>query len=411
MNQLISSQDLDTLIAHHGKPAVSIYLPTTRIPTRVQAESLQFRSLLRDAEEQLGQFDLRGPTISAILEPARQLTTDSDFWRHQKDGMAVFLSEDTFLRYQLPITVDTQVTVAESYQIKPLMPILTSDFVFYILAVSQNQVRLLHCSRFHVQEVDPNTIPTSLQEILSENEVGRQLQFRTLSHVQNAGRQAAVFWSQGAGATVNDKVKIREFFDRIDRGLREYFQDPTIPLIFAGVEYLFPIYKEANTYPNLLESNIIGNPDELHAEELHREAWKLITPIFTAKQTADIELYHNSAPHGLASTDLEELVPWADKGRVQSVFIDKEAIVWGSYNPEQFTVNVQKPQDEHSPHNRDLTDLLALYTLSRGGTVYLMTPEQMEMEFGSDNRHRSNNGTSQNATPNPVAAAIYRFAV
>jgi hypothetical protein len=55
--------------------------------------------------------------------------------------------------------------------------------------------------------------------------------------------------------------------------------------------------------------------------------------------------------------------------------------------------------------------MVALYTLLRKGNVYLLTPEEMEMEFGKDNRHRSNNGDSQNSVSRPAVAAIYRFAL
>jgi len=41
------------------------------------------------------------------------------------------------------------------------------------------------------------------------------------------------------------------------------------PLVLAGVEYLFPIYQEANTYPDLVEEGITGNPENLKPEELH----------------------------------------------------------------------------------------------------------------------------------------------
>jgi hypothetical protein len=406
MNEFLSFQDLETLTAHQGTPAVSIYLPTSRIPTRVQAESLQLRNLLREAEGRLAQFGLRGPTIQEILAPGRDLIADSEFWRHQKDGLAVFMSEDSFLRYQLPISFATGIFVAEAFHLKPLMPILTNDIDFYILAVSQHQVRLLRCTRFSVHEIEMPTLPSSLQEVLSEYEIEKQVQFRTST--TGRGRNTGVFYGQGAGDTVDDKAKIREFFDRINRGLRDTLLDQNIPLIFAGVEYLFPIYREANTYPNLVESCIIGNPDNVHADDLHRAAWKLMEPIFAAKQAADIELYHNSAPHGLASTNLEELVGWADKGRVDTAFVDKQAAVWGVYDALRFEAKVQ---ESHTPNQRDLTDMVALYTLLRKGRVYLMTPEEMEMEFGPDNRHRNNDGTTQNPASRPVVAAIYRFAI
>ena len=283
MNEYLPSQELETLIAHQGKPAVSIFLPTTRIPTRVQAESLQFRHLVRDAEEQLGQFELRSPEIRAMLEPAHQLIADPEFWRHQRDGLAVFLSQDMFVRYQVPVPFEMEVVVAESFHLKPLMPLLTNEIVFYVLAVSQNHVRLLRCTRFMVEEIDPATIPGSLQEILSEYEIEKQAQYHNSALSTGTGRQGSIFYNAGGVENADEKAKIREYFGRIDQGLRDYLKGQSAPLIFAGVDYLFPIYREANTYANLVESSMTGNPESLQARDMPRLAWKLLEPTFTGK--------------------------------------------------------------------------------------------------------------------------------
>ena len=408
MNEQFTIQDVETLSRHQGKPCVSIYLRTLRIPTRVQAESLQFKNLLREAEEKLAHFDLRTPDILAILEPARALITQPDFWRYQLDGLAVFLAEGVFLPYQVPLNFETELLVGESFHLKPLIPILTNDHIFYILGVSQNRVRLLRCTRFSAQELDPANLPASLQEILDEYDIEKQIQFHTSTAAPGTGRRDAIFHGQGAGATDDEKTKIREYFGRINRGLTEYLSEQSAPLIFAGVEYLFPIYKEANTYPNLVESSITGNNDNASVTQLHREGWRLLEPSLVAQYNADIEQYHNSVAQGLTATKIEELVPWADQGRVQTLFVDKRASVWGVYDSEKFAATVQEC---NTPHNRDLTDMAALYTLLRGGRVHLLTSEQMAMEFGPDNRHRSNNGTASTSETQPVVAAIYRYAI
>ncbi len=38
--------------------------------------------------------------------------------------------------------------------------------------------------------------------------------------------------------------------------MKPFVQDNPIPVIFMGVQYLFPIYKEANTHQHLLDKFI-----------------------------------------------------------------------------------------------------------------------------------------------------------
>jgi len=47
---------------------------------------------------------------------------------------------------------------------------------------------------------------------------------------------------------------ILQFFHMIDEALHENCGIKKAPLVVAGVEYLFPIYQEANTYPDLVEA-------------------------------------------------------------------------------------------------------------------------------------------------------------
>jgi len=408
MSEHFTLNDLEALVDHQGKPAVSIYLPTTRIPTRVQAESLQFKNLLREAEEQLSHFDVRGPAIREMLEPSWQLVSDTDFWRHQLDGLVVFASENHFARYQVPITFETTLFVGEAFHLKPLLPLVTNDPTFYILAISQNRVRLLRGTRYAAEELDPANLPEGLQEVLSEYVLDKQLQFHTQTSTPAGGRRDAMYFGSSGAESDNDKVRIAEYFRRIDRALVDYLGDQSAPLIFVGVEYLFPIYQEANTYPNLVERNITGNPDEMQPEDLRQRAWRLVERSFIKQREADLETFYEAAPRNLTATSLTELVPWADKGRVDTLFIDKEASSWGTYDRQAFEATAEATR---TPHNRDLTDMAAVFTALRGGRVYLLTPEEMAMEFGPTNRHHPTSGNGEGPSATPAAAGIYRFAL
>jgi hypothetical protein len=392
MKEQFSLQELDTIIAHQGKPAVTIYLPTSRIVTRVQAESLQLKNLLRIAGEQLEELGLPSPLIRQILAPAQALVKDAEFWRQQKEGIAIFLAEDMFRCYQVTRTFVTQVIVAETFHVKPLLPLLTNDSLFYILAVSQNDVRLLRGSRDTIREIEPSTIPTSLAEMLRYNDPERQLHVHTSSTPPGTGRSAAIFHSNGSGAIDGDKEQLQRFFSQINVSLMEFLQDQNqkAPLVFAGLDSLLPIYREANTYPHLVELGIRGNHSEhIYAEELHGDAWRLVAPIFAADRMKRVEEFNDLISSGRTATHLCELIPAADQGRVATAFVAANECVWGVYDAKQSQVIVHESK---TLHNRDLTDLFAIYTLLRGGDVYIMSNQDIHRYISTESS----------------AAAIYR---
>jgi hypothetical protein len=132
----------------------------------------------------------------------------------------------------------------------------------------------------------------------------------------------------------------------------------------------------------------------------------LLAPTFDEARAAAIERFYVSQPRAMTSTDLGEIVGWADQGRVETLFVDREAVALGVYDRERFEVETHASV---TPQNRDLTDLAALYTLLREGEVYLMSTEEMEMEFGPNNRHLGDGSPA--VTERPILAATYRYAL
>jgi glucose-6-phosphate 1-dehydrogenase len=69
------------------------------------------------------------------------------------------------------------------------------------------------------------------------------------------------------------------------------FGDERSPLVLAGVDYMLPIYQQANNYPNLVKEGIIGNPDDLTATQMHKQAWKIVEPILNTDQHEALSHY------------------------------------------------------------------------------------------------------------------------
>jgi hypothetical protein len=202
------------------------------------------------------------------------------------------------------------------------------------------------------------------------------LQYHTGTATPGGAKQrASIFHGHGASEE-DDKSVLLRYFQRVDKGLMELLPEERYPLVLAGVDYLLPIYQQANNYPYLVDAFIEGNPDELNAKELHQRAWKIIAPIFQADQRTAIERFtelHESGS-GLASVDLKSIVPAAHYGRVETLFVALDIQLWGKYDAQNNTI---KRHAEFQPGDQDLLDLAAVQTLLNGGTVYALEPGKM----------------------------------
>jgi hypothetical protein len=373
MNAL-SRDELKTLMGKHQGWCISVFMPTFRAGAESQQNQIRFKNLLRSAEEKLLVQGLRPQEIRTLLEPAQALAGNVPFWRRQGDGLALFLCENLFRFFCLPVAFTELITVADYFHVKPLLPLLSGDKRFYILALSQKELRLLEGTGENVREMEMESVPRNLAEALQYDESGKQVRFRAGS--AGGGDHSAMV--SGHGAEIDDnKENLLKYFRLIDRGLHDLLKDERAPLILAGVEYLFPIYREANTYPKLMEEGIPGNPQGISAEALHRSARNMVSPYFQKAENEAVAQYRQSSGTGLTSADLVQIIPAAAHGRVGILLVASGCQQWGIYNGENNTVKRHSKMESSS---EDLLELACIQTFLNGGTVFILPPERMPDE-------------------------------
>jgi Bacterial archaeo-eukaryotic release factor family 7 len=355
----------------HSGWCVSLFMPTHRAGRDMEQDPIRFKNLLREAEERLTEKGLRPSEVQELLKEPRRLLQDRGFWQRQSDGLAVFFSADRLHFFRLPMAFKELVVVSHRFHVKPLLPILASDGLFYTLALSQNQVRLLEGTRHTVDEIELEAMAQSLSEAFPEVSIEKQLQFHT-GTPSGKGSRAAMF--HGHDVSNETKDRILRWFRMIDRHLHDLLPDGQSPLVLAGVDSLFPIYREANTYPHLMEGGIPGNPESLKPEELHGQAWALVEPVFKKAREESAARYHQLAGTGQTTTDVKETVSAAYQGRVDVLFVAVGVQVWGRFDSENERVYVH---DSPEPGDDDLLDLAAIQSLLKGGTVYAVLPEKV----------------------------------
>jgi hypothetical protein len=376
---LLSREELKMLTEKPGGQCVSIYIPTHRASPETKQDPIRFKNLLRQAEGELKKGGLRSPDAKALLKPAKALLKDGFFWQYQSDGLAAFISSQGFWYYRLPLPFDELLVVSDRFHIKPLLPLFIHDGRYFVLALSQNEIRFFDCTRHSVNEVDLEDVPKSMDEALKYDDPEKQLQFHTRTPA-GAGDRAAMFHGQGVG-TDDAKTNLLRYFQRVDDGLRNILREERSPLVLAGVEYLLPIYREANTYPEVIGGGILGNPEEIKAEELQKQAWGLVEPHFRKAREEAMARYKSLAGGPRASNSLRAIIPGACDGRIEVLFVPLGVQRWGSYDPATRTVDLHP---EALPGDEDLLDLAAVRTFLNGGTVYAVRPEEMADEAPAD---------------------------
>lgn len=373
---MITKKELLELAEVHSPFCVSIFIPTHRagVETLQGKDTLNLKNQLKEVKSKLALKGMSDKEVETFTKPINDLVNDKEFWRHQSDGLAIFLSDNLFHKYTIPVHFEAFNYLSSEFYLKPILPLFNGDGLFYLLTLKQDEAKLFEGTRYSITEIAVNDlIPSRLEDRVGYDYEQKSLQFRTQQGNQGAG--------SFHGHEDNDskkKEEIMQYFRAIDKGLMEILNDDQKPpLIICSLEYYYPIYKKVNTYQNLFNQYISGNPTDKDIFLLHEEACKLLKPYFNKTKEEKLNKFAALQGSGKTSSETNELFRAAFEGKIDTLFIENRADMFGTYDPSKREVKVE---DDQNAVNVSLMNLLAIKVLENKGTVYLIDKENMPVK-------------------------------
>jgi len=376
----LQRSDLDTLLETRRGPCVSVIVPMERAGRDARQNPLRFKHGLDEAEERLVAAGLRAPEARDLLQPARDLLADSHFWNQQSDGLALFLAPGFEHMVKLPVETAQRTVVGARFHVRPLLPAFWPDQAFYLLALSQSEVRLFEGARFGVRRVPLTDVPDGIEDVTRfvQGEKARQM------HSSERRGAAVVGVSHGHGGVKDDRdERVWEYVRAVGQGvgetLRSAGRSNGAPLVLASVQYLLSLYREVHgsagpAHAPILDEGIEGNPDQLSDDELHLRAWPLVAPLAEVQVTSALTRYPEAYGRGEARRDVEGVLVATLQGRVETLLLAGDAMQWGRFDADKGRARLH---DAWRPGDDDLLDLAAAQTVQTGGVVYTLPAGQM----------------------------------
>jgi hypothetical protein len=371
---LMKREELKELLAVRTGPCVSIYMPTEKGSIETKQNPVRFRKLLKEAEHKLLASGVRTLAAKELLLPTKPMLEDNLFWQYQTGGLAVFLSEKVKRAFTLPLNFTELASVGDRFCVKQLLPLFAEDGRFYVLALSQRSVKLYQCSRHSAAEVDLRQAPKSLADLLELNPREKQLQFHAQTEGHAGGHGQAGMFHGHAEDSDEEKENILTYFHSVNRGVNAVLHNAGGPLVLAGVDFLTRIYEKANTYPQLAEGRICGNPAELRPEELKDRAWEIVRPGFEAAARGAVKQYEQYQDTPRASNHLKTILQAANEGRVGTLLVSASGQRWGVYDDASGVIDIHASP---APYDTELLELCAVRTMDHGGQVHALEPGRM----------------------------------
>ena len=360
---IVSRADLVQALEGAGGYVVSVYMPV-QVGADSRQNEVRLKNLLRGAEGKLAERQADSSDVRQMLAPAWELVERGDLSGQLGRGLALLIGPAGLRIWRLPLGCAERCVVGRNFYVLPLISWLNNDAPYYVLLVSQNQVRLLRGTRGEIEEVDVPGLPADRADALRLDEP-QPAQQAHVARTQVAGRGDLMFHGHG-GAPDAAPAELESFLRDVDRAVAKFLRLQNEPLLFAGVDYLFPVYQQVNNYAHLLPTPITGNPELWSDAEIREKAWPLVDEALQVERKATIERYGNLIARGRAKNRPEDIIVAAQAGAVETLFVDPNAQRLGVFSPDNLTV---KTGDAADGEAEDLVNLAATLVLASSGGV------------------------------------------
>lgn len=363
---MVSEKKVEQLLNSNGNLLISVTLPTHKKGEEVKQNTIRFKNLLTEVSDKLKEKGLKEKEADKLLKPATDLLNKPLFWAHQEEGLAVYLSENYFETFKLPYSPETQTYVNDHFLITPLLPMLSLDGTFSVLAVSRKNIRLLHCSRNSITDITPENAPKSIDEWL-EVTPEKELQFHT-----GADGKDAMFFGHGSGGEVK-RVVAEQYFRDVEKEVSDAMKKLEEPLVLVGLEDNISFYSSINSYHRTIDDKIDGNPDELSNAQLRDHGFNEIKKYFLKDLYHSLEQF-DEKDNEKVSNNMADIVEATVMGKSRTIFISQGEVRWGRYDEDNHQVQFTNTPGEQDV---DLMNWLAIKGKKTGSNVYMLPRGEM----------------------------------
>ncbi len=344
-----SPGEFGALIAARHAHCVSLYVPTTPETQHIAEARTELANLFRQAEAQLAAAGIDKRALWPMQEQMGDLLEDDDFWAHQANGLAVFLTADSLRAFRLPTHLTAIVQVSDRFHLKPLWRVMSVNQHAFVLAIEENGTRLIEVAAdLPAVEVKVPGMP------------------RDAASAAGTATVNSRNYRQKLGGGEGQSFHLRGYARKVDAALRPVLSGRPEPLILAAAEPMLSIARSVVGHDGLAADAITGSPARLSPGELAAAARPILDRLHADALARAHRLFEARRGDGRATLDVADAARAATFGAVDTLLIDMDEVVPGTVDEATGAVTFAKQEGADS---YGVVDEIAGRTALAGGRV------------------------------------------
>jgi hypothetical protein len=369
--QTVNRDTILELIDQSPAVAVSLFMPRySDSGPQARQDPIRLKNLLSQAEDELRALDMELREAEALLQPLRAEIDDAGFWKQGSAGLVAYLAPGFKRIYHVNQKLEEMLVVDTQFAVLPLVCSMADSARYYILDLSESHNRLILVENGAATEIEIAGAPANLNESMRLEDREHQQQLHSAS---SAAVGAASFHG---GGSWNDyeKEQIPLYCKQINDALVTMLSEDRAPLLLAAEERIASFYQSANSYPYLIDKPIFGNYQDSTVQALATEAWPLAEPHVIQGAQDKLARMEDVKNTEKGVVDPVQVLDAALNGRIDTLFLNPQAELWGVVDPSTQQVTVHK---QRSGKSNDLLELAVRETLRNAGLVLTLEAGKM----------------------------------
>jgi hypothetical protein len=338
-----------TLAQVRADACISIYVQTAPFSSEIGASRIAYANAVRAAFAQLDAAGLDKRRRWPLEEQFDDLAEDDAFWNHQARSLAVLATPEHVWTFRLANRLAPTVQVADRFHLKPLLRALTHPHAGYVLALSENSVRLI--------EFFPDMAPVELRVPGMPKDAASAVGKASINDRSHSQR---IVGSEGK------KVRLRQYARQVDEALRAAMPQGSGPMILASNPPLDEVFRSVASYPDLLAQGFRGEVDRMTPLELVESGRKLLDAAHAESVAAHRALHVRRTDQARATTDVSIAARAAARGAIEILMVDMDTVVPGTVDDETGAVYFAVAEGADS---YGVLDRIAMMALATGADV------------------------------------------